>query len=32
MSAKLIQKQQAADQDGEGDPEVDVSGDYAKQI
>jgi hypothetical protein len=32
MSAKVIQKQQAADQDAEGNPEVDVGGDYVKKI
>jgi len=31
MSAEVIQKQEAADQDSEGNPEVDVGGDYSKQ-
>jgi hypothetical protein len=32
MSAEVIQKQEAADQDGKWNPEVEVGGDYAKQI
>jgi hypothetical protein len=32
MSAEVIQEQQASDEDREGNPEVDVGGDYAEQI
>ena len=32
MSAEVIQEQQASDEDAEGNPEVDVGGDYTKQI
>lgn len=32
MSAEVIQKQEAANEDAEGNPEVDVGGNYAKQI
>jgi hypothetical protein len=31
MSAKVIQKQEAADQYREWDPEVDVGGDYCEE-
>ena len=32
MSAEVIQEQQAGDEDSEGNPEMEVGGDYAKQI
>ena len=32
ISAEVIQKQEAADDYSEGNPEVEVSGDYAKKI
>jgi hypothetical protein len=32
MSAETIQKQEAAHEDGDRNPEVDVGSDYAKQI
>jgi hypothetical protein len=31
-STELIQKEKAGDEDGEGDPEVDVGGNRTKQI
>jgi len=31
MSAEVIQEQEAADEDGEGNPEVDVGGDHSNQ-
>jgi hypothetical protein len=32
MSAEFIQKHEAADEDSERNPEVDVGGDHAKEI
>jgi len=32
MSAEVIQKQETADEDAEGNPEVEVGGYYAKQM
>jgi hypothetical protein len=32
MSAEVIQKQEAADEDSKRNPEVDVGGDYAEKV
>jgi hypothetical protein len=31
-STELIQKEEAADEDGEGNPEVEVGGNYAEKV